>query len=394
MDPKVYEVQCAERLFLAITSYHTEGVRKFKLDKACTESSITFAMASDMLKTSAWHTITEHSYKSAFDEVEIDVLVHVYSPTTDAIELGPSFFRLRPDPGESIPVCPFLKRQISENSIAADSNSYAVAEISIDGSVEMVRMKICQLERDLAFLLSRARVSFKDDTISVGNIIRLAVLMTPSARIDEVCKFLKANRSKLPLVYSLWQQDRLYLAKIQPRHGYIADKLKELNSVSDIISSQSGSQKIVTVGFAGKYVTLNVANCSWEEFLAKVKESALGFSGEEDAFGIYKNVDGDFSLIESIDILEHQGKYSVLMKKATLKDFFESLKNQFDDDMQDKSINVVSQVFADQGIGIKQVLHLTDKSLQEIGITKFGVRAAILAVLGCTSPFSGSKDNL
>ena len=117
-----------------------------------------------------------------------------------------------------------------------------------------------QMERDLAFLLARAQLKFDNPNITIGNIIRLAALITPSAHIKDVSKFLIENKIRLPPLYSLLQQNRVYLGKVQPKgdSNHVSAMMRGWNSVSDIVTSLSNcsQQKLVRIGHADRFVDM------------------------------------------------------------------------------------------------------------------------------------------
>jgi hypothetical protein len=382
-----------------LSNYNKEAVRKFHLDKADSQSAAIFASARQMLKKCQWDTIQisadannakgHHGYSVEFDEIEIDALLHVHSPTVDTIDLGKSFFLLKPV--ASISADRFLERQISDKSIDPQANVYVVAEITLDGSPRMVEKKVCQLERDLALLLARQRIQLRDDTVTIGNIIRFASLMSPSAQLKAVTDFLSSHKDKLPLIYSLYQQKRLYIAKIKPDNSYVEGKIKEWNSDSDVVTSFSNHslQKVVKIGHDGVFVDVNIAGCvTFDDFREKVQSSSGTLRQTGEISSVFR-FDGQIPvLVDSVDAFKADTTYFVttgevltgVKSLATMDEFYKALER--DQRLNENQIKKIRDVLEEQDIVSTVLPRLTDEKLKEYGLKQGGLREAILTVLG------------
>ncbi|KAI3659922.1 hypothetical protein MP638_003422 [Amoeboaphelidium occidentale] len=406
MDPKYYEVQCAGRLLAALNesqltysitpSYYRECVRKFRKDSA-PESA--FSKAREMLSQCQWDKLEGNDKSINFDEIEVDILLHAESLSAENVDLGKEFHLLRPD----APVKPeqILNRHISDKAIDVNANAYIVAEVTRDGTAAMAKKKMYQMERDLAFLLARARVNFNDPTITIGNIVRLVALITPSAQIEEVSKFLIEKKYGLPLVYSLLQQKRVYLGKVPPEgnSSIVSRSIRESFAASDSFSSISNRsrQKLVTISYEGKVMKMNVAYCTnWADFLGKIGEASGVLQLTKDMVSVYCFDRGISQTVHAVDALVEKETYYVVkvgepvpepivprtITFKTMDEFYEALRNESDDEFKKKFVTTAKKVFRDQGIGLKRLPGLTNEELERIGLKQWGLRQAILKVLG------------
>lgn len=406
MNPKYYEVQCAGRLLAALNesqqtysitpSYYRECVRKFRKDSA-PESA--FSKAREMLSQCQWDKLEGNDKSINFDEIEVDILLHAESLSAENVDLGKEFHLLRPD----APVKPeqILNRHISDKAIDVNANAYIVAEVTRDGTAAMAKKKMYQMERDLAFLLARARVNFNDPTITIGNIVRLVALITPSAQIEEVSKFLIEKKYGLPLVYSLLQQKRVYLGKVPPEgnSNIVSRSIRESFAASDSFSSISNRsrQKLVTISYEGNLIDMNVADCAnLSEFLEKVGKSSATLKLTKSVTAVYRIENGSPHFVTEVDaFIEKQTYYVVtagdpLPKPVspettsfqTMEEFYAKLELEFDDEFKKDFMTNVTDVFRKQGIGLKRLPDLTNEELERIGLKQWGLRKAILKVLG------------
>ncbi|KAI3655550.1 hypothetical protein MP638_006452 [Amoeboaphelidium occidentale] len=406
MDPQLYEVQCAGRLLAALNesqlttsispAYFTECVRKFRKDST-TESA--FSKAREMLSQCQWDKLEDNDKSINFDEIEVDILLHAESRSTENVDLGKGFRLLKPD--ALLKPEQILNRQISDKAIDVDANAYIVAEVTKDGAAAMAKRKLYQMERDLAFLLARAQVKFNDAAINIGNIVRLVALITPTAHINEVSNFLIANKCRLPLVYSLLQQNRVYIGKIKPtgNSNMVSPMFRGWHSVSDSLSSISrlSQQKLVTICYEGKVMRMNVADCvDWSEFLGKIGETSGALQLTKDMVSVYCFDRGIPQTVHAVDALVEKETYYVvkagepvpepivprIITFKTMDEFYEALQNELDDEFKEELVTTAKKVFREQGIGLKQVPTLTNEKLKEYGLKQGGLREAILKVLG------------
>jgi hypothetical protein len=406
MDPQLYELQCAGRLLAALNesqlatsisrSYFTECVRKFRKDST-TESA--FSKAREMLSRCQWDKLEGNDKSINFDEVEVDILLRAESVSTENVYLGKEFHLLRPD--TLVKPEPIPNRKISDKEIDVNANAYVVAEVTKDGTAAMAKKKLYQMERDLAFLLARAHVKFNDTRITICKIVRLVALITPNAHIDEVSNFLIANECRLPLVYSLLQQKRVYLGKVPPE-GYsstVSRSTRESFAASDLFSSISNRsrQKLVTISYEGYLIDMNVADCAnLSEFLEKVRKSSAALQLTKAMVSVYCFDRGIPQTVHAVDALVEKETYYVVktgepvpepivprtITFKTMDEFYEALKNTSDDEFKKALVTTAAKVFHEQGIGLKRLPNLTNEDLKQIGLKQGGLRKAILKVLG------------
>ncbi|KAJ3412202.1 hypothetical protein HDV05_001112 [Chytridiales sp. JEL 0842] len=258
MDPKLYETACVDVLVhhlqslvegkQPVSTYSSTAVRTFrKVD----DTEEIFEDAYDALRQAGWD-VWDLASGLQFHEVQVDALIHVSSMVFDeTITLRTPFIAIpKPKPNHAAltsPPKPF-EFKVSDQAIELPEdieagvylNCYCVFEVTIDPS--KYKEKLVQLEKNLTFLLCRARVIHSMDDLDVADIVRFAGIITSkskSVNVSHLRKFLDKNHAHLPMLTRLWALERLYLGRVPATSDWMAKQLALVASVSDSLSTTS-----------------------------------------------------------------------------------------------------------------------------------------------------------
>lgn len=103
-------------------------------------------------------------------------------------------------------------------------------------------------------LFYRQRVIQQNRDLRIEDIVRFAGIVAPKANRTELQKYLTEFCDNAPLLYTLWCENRVLMGKIGKDSDYIADKLKSLNSLTDMLEMvRVNSVKSLTTGLENTF---------------------------------------------------------------------------------------------------------------------------------------------
>jgi hypothetical protein len=344
-----------------------------------------------------------------FEKIEIDCLIHFADNLTETILLSPPIYHVLPSktwslahPTKSTSAFRGFHKKISEEAIDDNADVYGVFEITIDKN--MYPAKLAQLERDLTVLLHRKKVL--DSNVEIQDLVRFAGIATTKALIQHIRIFIETYYDMLPLLSTLYSMNRVVVVKVDRDLKYVARKIAQLNSYSDVFSSISNQKPVVhSVKFVG---IKNGEYCDRSDYiiypetiscdslmtsagiqiipkpghrvqLKKLDES--GEVGDEIPIDVpLYSVAGSerlILLISVIPIISIGSDHSRTI--SDMNQFFEVLKSI--DGWEEEDSLIVEKVFKEQRIKFSQLSTLTDAKLEKYGLIQGGLREAVLSVI-------------
>jgi hypothetical protein len=169
--------------------------------------------------------------------------------------------------------------------------------------------------------------------------------------------------------------------------GYLRDAGYAMSTTE---SAVSGLPKAITVSYKDVTAVVNAGNCAtWMNFVALLKENQdLVIEKDLAIERVYYRDAGKKKFVRDIDLLKEDIDYYVEEKvekkevvSIDLQGFYEKLK--IEEELDDKDIEIIRNVFADQRLRFKQLmatgkLEITDEDLD---IKQGGLRTAILSAI-------------